>query len=75
MARMFKSAYVYADVVRIKRGYYKYRLTVLSVNVAEEEEYAATEKYARLLEKSIQEYPSDWLWTHRRWKHKRKNNK
>lgn len=75
MARMFKSAYVYADVVRIKRGYYKYRLTVLSVNVAEEEEYAATEKYARLLEKSIQEYPSDWLWTHRRWKHKRENAK
>ena len=70
---MFKSAYVYADVIRISRGYYKYRLKLISVNVAEEEEYAATEKYARLLEESIQEYPSDWLWTHRRWKHKREN--
>lgn len=30
-----------------------------------------TEKYSRLMEESILRNPAFWLWTHRRWKHKR----
>jgi Kdo2-lipid IVA lauroyltransferase/acyltransferase len=30
-----------------------------------------SEQYVRLLEKSIIKQPDNWLWSHRRWKHKR----
>ena len=33
-----------------------------------------TEKFVRLLEQQIQETPADWLWSHKRWKHKRNSN-
>ncbi len=32
--------------------------------------YYEAELYARMLEKSILKNPSDWLWSHRRWKHR-----
>ena len=34
-------------------------------------DYQLTERYMRLLEQEIQANPHLWLWTHRRWKHKR----
>jgi KDO2-lipid IV(A) lauroyltransferase len=30
-----------------------------------------TEAFVRHLERDIQQFPTDYLWTHRRWKHKR----
>jgi lauroyl/myristoyl acyltransferase len=30
-----------------------------------------TEGHTRQLEKNIREQPFNWLWSHRRWKHKR----
>ena len=30
-----------------------------------------SEKYARMMEETILRDPAGWLWTHRRWKHKR----
>jgi KDO2-lipid IV(A) lauroyltransferase len=34
-------------------------------------ENALTELHTRRLEQDIIAYPETWLWTHRRWKHKR----
>jgi Kdo2-lipid IVA lauroyltransferase/acyltransferase len=31
------------------------------------------EKYVQLLQADIVSHPSDWLWSHRRWKHKKQN--
>ena len=33
-----------------------------------------TKTYIHLLEKQIKEKPEDWLWTHKRWKHRIPNN-
>ena len=35
--------------------------------------YEITERYVRRLEAMIREQPELWMWSHRRWKHKRPN--
>jgi Kdo2-lipid IVA lauroyltransferase/acyltransferase len=37
----------------------------------ETDEYEITESHVRMLEKAIREHPDNWLWSHRRWKHKK----
>jgi Kdo2-lipid IVA lauroyltransferase/acyltransferase len=59
---------LYADVQRVKRGYYTIELSVLTLNPLKHEEGALTEMYARKLESIILKKPEDWLWSHRRWK-------
>ncbi|MBN9385461.1 MAG: lysophospholipid acyltransferase family protein [Chitinophagaceae bacterium] len=62
---------VYITIKRLKRGYYNIFAEVLS----EDSKYTADGKISELhtarLEKDIQDQPEIWLWTHRRWKHKR----
>lgn len=59
---------LYADVQRLKRGYYTIELSVLTLNPLELKEGALTEMYARKLESIILNKPENWLWSHRRWK-------
>jgi len=58
----------YFDVRRVKRGHYECTLIPLSDNCANEPHGSITTRYARMLEKRIQEEPIYWLWTHKRWK-------
>ncbi len=62
----------YAQVDRLKRGYYSITLKLVTDKPREEEHGYITRKNMQLLEKQIQEEPRYWLWTHRRWKRKRK---
>jgi len=71
MARQTGFAVVYADVMKIRRGYYQTTYSVLSDNPGAEPEFAMTERYARAMENTILRDPAYWLWTHKRWKHKR----
>ena len=59
---------LYADVVKVGRGLYETNLVVLTENPAETAEFELTERYARLMEKTIKRAPAYWLWTHKRWK-------
>ena len=58
---------------RIKRGFYEIEFT----EIAKPTEFQnlpigeITERFVRILDESIHRYPSDYLWSHRRWKHKR----
>ncbi len=54
---------------RVKRGYYEVHNTLLEPNPQEAEYGSILERYNEELEAHIRENPSDWLWTHRRWKH------
>ena len=71
-ARRNRLSIVYFDVQRIKKGYYTVKLKVLEddpINTASGE---ITEKYMHTLEQIIIDKPEDFLWSHRRWKHERK---
>ena len=73
LARRYNTAVVYSEIRRVKRGYYELDATLITENAAETNETEITEKYTQLLEESIRRNPQYWLWSHRRWKHKREN--
>ena len=62
---------IFADIKKVKRGYYTVHLRLISENPKEEPEFRITELYARMTEEMILREPAYWLWTHRRWKHSR----
>lgn len=71
IAHKMKYPVVYAAVKRIKRGHYKIFLDDLVPNPAETSPTEIISLFTRRLEQDIREIPEIWLWTHRRWKHKR----
>ncbi|TWF33645.1 KDO2-lipid IV(A) lauroyltransferase [Chitinophaga polysaccharea] len=62
---------VYVTVIREKRGYYTVSAQILTATPADEKEGAITIAHTRKLEEDIVAQPSTWLWSHKRWKHKR----
>lgn len=58
----------FCDTVRVGRG--KYEVTFKPIaKPPYEEEPKIIQKYASLLEESIRKNPSDFLWSHKRWKY------
>jgi len=62
---------LFVEVNKIKRGYYSVTLHMIADNPLDAPKYSITEKHVRLLEKIILKKPELWLWSHKRWKHKR----
>ncbi len=62
---------VYVSVNRKKRGYYEISTEMLTEHPETTQEGEITELHTRKLEKDILHQPEIWLWSHRRWKHKR----
>lgn len=61
---------MYFDVKKVKRGHYVCTIHVISRDPKSTKQYEITNTYANALEKAIKENPSEWLWTHNRWKNK-----
>ncbi len=72
--KKFNYPVLYIDFKRIKRGYYTAELSLLDEKPALLEKGVLTQKYMSKLEQVIKAKPQDWLWTHKRWKHKRVDN-
>lgn len=66
--RKLHGAALYADVRRTGRGRYVLTVRHIADDVADTEEYAVTDAYARLLEQTIRRQPESWLWSHNRWR-------
>src|SRR5688572_5463562 len=73
LSASFKYPVIFVGNRRVKRGHYEFKFEMLHdlVSPLGSEEFPITERYARKLEKWIQQNPADYLWSHRRWKHKR----
>ena len=63
---------VFAQVRKLKRGYYSIELT--PYNGDANERFHVTKSFAQFLESEIEKQPFNWLWSHKRWKHKPKDN-
>jgi KDO2-lipid IV(A) lauroyltransferase len=68
-AKEYNYPVVYADIERIRRGYYKIHLIKISDYPQEEPKGNIMNTYITLLEQTIQRAPAYWLWSHKRWKH------
>jgi len=58
----------YAEVKRIKRGYYHCEFKPMTHNPKQVPDYELTDQFTLLLENMIKDCPYLWLWTHKRWK-------
>jgi Kdo2-lipid IVA lauroyltransferase/acyltransferase len=71
IARKMNFPIVYISIKRLKRGYYELFAETLFENPKDTVEGEISETHTRRLEQDIIEQPEIWLWSHRRWKHKR----
>lgn len=62
---------IFGLATKIKRGYYSLTYKVLIEEPKEASYGKITEDHTKTLEKQILDLPQYWLWSHRRWKHKR----
>ena len=72
MGRKLNVHFVYGSMQCVRRGYYE--LTFQPIVPVEGEEYGYSKQYMRMLEQDIKEQPHLYLWTHKRWKWKRKTH-
>ena len=71
IARKTNAIVLFANSQKIRRGKYEVEYQLVTDNPSECEKYEITEKCLQLLEKQIKEHPEFWLWSHKRWKHKK----
>lgn len=71
IVRKLGHAVFYADVQRIRRGYYETEFKLITLNPDTLPEYGITDAYFKLLEETIRRAPAYWLWSHNRWKRTR----
>ena len=69
IAKLVKFPVIYLAMRKKKRGFYE----VEAIPVAEHPEvlnpFEITVKHVKILENEIRQQPSNWIWSHRRWKH------
>ncbi|MDE5578490.1 MAG: lysophospholipid acyltransferase family protein [Alistipes sp.] len=71
LARRFRLPVYFIRMERLRRGRYRMSFEQLYDGTEEIAENEITERYVRHLERMICERPELWMWSHRRWKHKR----
>ena len=71
IASKYDMAVVFFHVQKVKRGYYNLNIELLFDHTEGLSEEMITEKHVRKLEEIIKEKPEYWIWSHRRWKHKK----
>lgn len=62
---------LYIHISKLRRGYYEMSVEMLVEQPKGLPEGFITETFTRKLEGMIYQEPETWLWSHRRWKHKR----
>ena len=71
IARKLDYPVVYVGVERTGRGHYAMRFEELTADPGGTGEGTISLLHTRRLEEDIRRLPAFWLWSHRRWKHKR----
>jgi KDO2-lipid IV(A) lauroyltransferase len=71
IAAKYDMALVFFHIKKIRRGYYNLNIELLHDHTAGLSEELITETHVRKLEEIIREKPEYWIWSHRRWKHKK----
>lgn len=72
LAKKLDYAVAYCRIRKIKRGYYTASFEIITRTPKSLENYEITEDFLRRLESQIYEAPEYYLWTHKRWKHRKK---
>lgn len=68
MANDYDFVVVFFIVHKVKRGFYELELKLITKDAKSLEWGQITEQHTRILEAEIIRNPSQWLWSHKRWK-------
>jgi KDO2-lipid IV(A) lauroyltransferase len=71
LSKKYDMNVVFLKTKKVKRGYYEATMEVLAENTKDIPDYEITDQFLKLVEQQIYEAPEYYLWTHKRWKHKR----
>lgn len=71
IARKLNYPIVFINVKKIKRGYYEILAEMICENPSSTSDGEISEMHTKKLEEEIRKNPETWLWSHKRWKHKR----
>ena len=66
-ARDYNLSVVFADINRVKRGYYRTKFIEIYDN--KDSEYSITDQFIKLLEEQVYRDPNQYFWSHNRFKH------
>lgn len=72
LAKKFDMSVVNYTTKKVKRGYYETTFELITDTPKDFKDFEITDKYLAITEKSIREQPENYLWTHKRFKHKDK---
>lgn len=64
----YKTAVVFVNIVKLKRGYYHFDCKVVAEDGSKTGNGELTRMYRDFLEEGIRAHPDNYLWSHRRWK-------
>ena len=70
-ARVHNLPVFYADIRKVKRGYYETEFIPISENPSQTKTGEITQNFMQVLEEKIMQNPQYYLWSHRRWKLKK----
>lgn len=73
-AKKYDMAVVYCHIYKQSRGFYEVVFENIEPQPAQALHGSITEAHVRALEKDIIAAPQFWLWTHKRWKRKRRED-
>ena len=68
-AMRYKTAVVFVNMKKIKRGHYHFNCKVITEDGSLFSNGELTRLYRDFLEEGVKADPSNYLWSHRRWKH------
>lgn len=61
--------FVYCDMKKIKRGFYQVNYYNIVPDNEKFEEFEVVKKFHKMLQQTIENDPSNYLWSHRKWKY------
>jgi Kdo2-lipid IVA lauroyltransferase/acyltransferase len=70
-ARIYNYPVFYADIQKVKRGYYEVEFILLNADPKNSKTGEISGKFMNILEEKITVHPQYYLWTHKRWKYTR----
>lgn len=70
-AKEYNCAVIYISIRKKKRGYYEANYSLITDQPTKQPHGKITEEFTKRLENDIIKQPQYWLWSHKRWKHKR----
>jgi KDO2-lipid IV(A) lauroyltransferase len=71
LAKQYNMNVIYLRVKKIRRGYYEATFDIMTDDVQSIPNYKLSEDFMARVEQQIYEQPEYYLWTHKRWKHKK----